>query len=141
MLALLTHVEITYLANTPGAINSLRCIIGLLQMRAQAALIAVNMKLVSVATPVHTCRLKWCLASKMHVSIVIRVGGDCRCQCGADKCQGYLEADSAQNRAALLMDTDSGLDDDAGDSLMVSWASTYYQPCTAKFAGLQHSRM
>ena len=40
---------------------------------------------------------------------VLMVG--CRCHCGAAKCQGYLEADSAQNRAALLMEADSGLDD------------------------------
>ena len=43
----------------------------------------------------------------------------CRCHCGAAKCQGYLEADSAQNRAALLMEADSGLDD-AGYPLVVS---------------------
>lgn len=42
-----------------------------------------------------------------------------RCQCGTAKCQGYLEADSAQNRAAMLVDTDSA-HDDAGFSLVVS---------------------
>ena len=35
----------------------------------------------------------------------------CRCHCGDAKCQGYLEADSAQNRAALLMEAESGLDE------------------------------
>ena len=53
----------------------------------------------------------------------------CRCQCGAAKCQGYLEADSAHNRAALLMDADSGLDD-AGYSLVVSnWKSAHGSLC------------
>ncbi|KAL3139818.1 hypothetical protein ABBQ38_004116 [Trebouxia sp. C0009 RCD-2024] len=59
-----------------------------------------------------------------------------RCQCGAAKCQGYLEADSAQNRAALLMDTDSGLDDagdDAGNSFMDPCLETYDSDQDAPF--------
>lgn len=76
-----------------------------------------------------TCTSVLSLQNALHYPHQVSAG--CRCQCGAAKCQGYLEADSAQNRGALLMDTDSGpgdAGDDAGNSFMVSWTVTRHQP-------------
>ena len=69
-----------------------------------------------------TCKSAWLLHSQNVFHSVWMVS--CRCYCGAAKCQGYLEADSAQNRAALLIEADSGLDDALVSFMLASLADS-----------------